>query len=148
MSCRQFYRSPARCERGAPRSAEKYLSALYCCRFPPDMANSVRFADSVIQITISAEILTYYPDREGRGKMTEVLCSGSIHWTTSKSFQTRVDGVFLLDYPARNTCQPHRSDRITRDWPSLRGDVTQALDGFAIAGPMICQIRPLKLYSY
>jgi hypothetical protein len=148
ISCRQFYRSPALCWRGAPRSTEKYLSELYCCRFPLDMANFVKFADSVIQVTVPAGILTYCPDREGRGKMIEVLRSSSIRWTTSKSFPIQVNCAFLLDNPARNTFRPHKSDRITREWPSLRDDVTQALDGFAIAGPMICKIRPLKLYSY
>src|SRR6266481_2873548 len=131
-----------------PRSAEKYLSELYCCRFPRDMANFVQCADSVIQITIPAGILTYYPGREGRGKMTKVLRSSSIRWTTSKSFPIHADGALLLGNPARNTSRPHKSDRITREWPSLRDDVTQALDGFAIARPMICQIRPLNLYSY
>ena len=134
--------------REPPRSAEKYLSELYCCRFPRDMANFVQFVDSVIQITILAGILAYYPAREGRGEMTQVLRSSSIRWTTSKSFPTHVDGTLLLDNPASNTSRPHKSDRITREWPSLRDDVTQALDGFAIAGPMICQIRPLNLYSY
>ncbi|MGB6395128.1 MAG: hypothetical protein WBF73_05545 [Bradyrhizobium sp.] len=92
---------PLRAE--APRSTEKYLSELYCCRFPLDMANFARFADSVIQVTVPAGILTYCPDREGRGKMIEVLRSSSIRWTTSRSFLIHVDCAFLLDNPASNT---------------------------------------------
>jgi hypothetical protein len=37
------------------------------------MANSLRFADFVIQITVSAGILAHYPAWEGGGKMTKVL---------------------------------------------------------------------------
>jgi hypothetical protein len=109
------------------------------------MANFVNFADSVIEVTVPAGILTYYPAREGRGKMIEVLRSSSIRWTTSQSFPIHVGGALLLDSPARNTFSPHKSDRITREWPSLRDDVTQALDGFTIAGPMICKLRQLKI---
>jgi hypothetical protein len=77
--------------------------------------------------------------------MTEVLCSGSIRRTTSRSFKTRVDGALLLDYPARNTSKTRKSDQMPCEWPSSRDHVTQALDGFAIAGPMICKLRPLKI---
>jgi hypothetical protein len=124
---------------------EKNLSALHCCRFPLDMANFVKFADFVIQITVLAGILAHYPAWEGRGKMPEVLRSSSIRWTTSQSFPIHADGALLLDIPARNTFPPHKSDPITREWPSLQDDVTQALDGFAVAGPMICKLRPLKI---
>ena len=145
MSCRQFYRSPGSGSGELPRSTGKYLSELHCCRFPLDMANCTRFADSVIQITISAGILTYYPHREGRGKITKVLRSSPIRSTTSKSFEVHTSSGSLLEDSARNTFSSHKSDRIMREWPPLSDDVTQALDGFAIAGPMICKLRPLKI---
>jgi len=70
------------------------------------MANFVKFADSVIQLTVLAAILAQYPAWEGRGKMIEVLRSSSIRWTTSKSFPIHVDGALLLDDPAHNTFPP------------------------------------------
>jgi hypothetical protein len=53
------------CPQKFPRRARKYLSGLYCRRFPPHMANSAGFADSVIQITVLAGISAHNPAWEG-----------------------------------------------------------------------------------
>src|SRR5437588_12142516 len=112
------------------------------------MANSAGFVDSVIQITVLAAILAHYPAREGRGKMSEVLRSITIRTTTSPDISIHVRCAFLLHKSANNTFRSNKPRRINRGCALRRREVTQAVDGFAIARAMISKLRPLKLYNY
>jgi len=72
--------------------------------------------------------------------MVEVFLLGSGRSTTSKSLPIHMHGAFLLNNAAHNTSLSQKSDRIDRGCALREAEVTQAIDGFAIAGPMICQL--------
>jgi hypothetical protein len=131
-----------------PRSVSKCVPGLYRRRFPPGMANSSEAVDFVIWITVLAGFLGHCSAWGGRGKMLKVLRALYIHSMTSKRVVIHVAVRSIFGRSVNNTFQSRKSNRISHGC-ALRGDeVTQAVDGFAIAGPVICKLRQLKLYNY
>ena len=59
---------------------------------------------------------------------------------TLKAAGVQVIVSSILGCSAHNAVKSHRSNRINDECALREDEVTQAIDGFAIAGPMICKL--------
>ena len=80
--------------------------------------------------------------------MLKVLRALYIHSMTSKRVVIHVAVRSIFGRLVNNTFQSRKSNRISHGCALREDEVTQAVDGFAIAGPVICKLRQLKLYNY